>query len=188
MRDGVPHFRDTNTGTTTGRTLASSIYSQLNILHRSRLLSHRCLNNPIHGRKVSTVFQLNSTSPSLPSVLCIMVKWDLDNLQSSDNCCGAATPLDWSNDTLLKGTWNTSNLPDSCCMVIVPNCGENKANATVLGNLTQALHKKGCSEVLKEWFDLRIIVIGAIAGATTVGEAVMVAISTRWIRFIELYW
>ena len=118
----------------------------------------------------------------------VQVKWDLDNLQSSDKCCGATTPLDWSNDTLLQGSWNTSHIPDSCCMVIVPGCGENKANATVLGNLTQAVHKQGCYEVLKEWFDFRIVVIGSIAGATTVGEAVMVAISTRWIKFIELYW
>ena len=116
------------------------------------------------------------------------VKWDLDNLQISDKCCGVTTPLDWSNKTLLQGSWNTSNLPDSCCMVVVPRCGHNKANATVLKNLTQAVYKKGCYEVLKEWFDFRMIWIGGIAGLTSVGEAVMVAISTRWIRFIELYW
>lgn len=73
-------------------------------------------------------------------------------------------------------------------MVVVPNCGVDKANATVLANLTQAIHQQGCYEVLREWFDFRMVVIGAIAGVTTLGEAVMVAISTRWIRFIELYW
>ena len=121
-----------------------------------------------------------STSPQ--------VKWDLDNLQTSDQCCGATTSLDWANSTLLGGSWNTLHLPDSCCKVVVPKCGHNKANATVLKNLTLAVHQQGCCEVLKEWFDYRMIVIGVIAGVTTLGEAVMVAISTRWIRFIELYW
>ena len=70
----------------------------------------------------------------------------------------------------------------------MPECGVNKASATVLEGLSQAVHKQGCYQVLRQWFDFRMKVIGVIAAVTSLGEAVMVAISTRWIRFIELYW
>ncbi|XP_063692858.1 CD63 antigen-like [Bolinopsis microptera] len=118
----------------------------------------------------------------------MQVQWDLDTLQSRDQCCGVTTPLDWANNTLVQGSWNTSHLPDSCCRVVVPECGVNKASVTVLEGLSLAVHKQGCYQVLRQWFDFRMKVIGVIAGVTSLGEAVMVAISARWIRFIELYW
>lgn len=115
-------------------------------------------------------------------------KWDMDALQTGDQCCGVNKPLDWSNSTLLLGTWNTSNLPDSCCTVVVPTCGAGKGNATIISELSSAIHQEGCYKVLKTWFDDRIMVVGIIAGLTSLGEAVMVAVSTKWVRFIELYW
>lgn len=116
----------------------------------------------------------------------VQTKWDFDSLQSADKCCGVNGPLDWNNATLVV-RWNTENVPDSCCFVLVKGCGEGKANSLTLDSTELSVHKKGCNKVLKDWLDDKIIRVGIISAISSFAEGFMVYFSRKWFAHIDLY-
>lgn len=109
----------------------------------------------------------------------------LDMLHTQDKCCGVTSPLDWANSTLAVN-WTKTDVPNTCCLVVSAECGKDKANEDSLANLTLAIHQTGCYFKLEEWFDKRVIVVGVVAGVSTLCEVVMITISQKWVQFIEL--
>ena len=63
----------------------------------------------------------------------------LDYIQQKLECCGVEGPSDWQHNI----TFNNETVPDSCCKVETPDCGQNYRPDDIFlgGCLTNMMHK-----------------------------------------------
>lgn len=78
------------------------------------------------------------------------IKKGIDDLQRDFQCCGANSSADWSNYDPYKGT---TQVPDSCCKKIAPDCGKN---ATLINT-------GGCVEKMESLIKTNIGIVAGVA-------------------------
>ncbi|XP_020568013.1 CD63 antigen-like [Oryzias latipes] len=73
----------------------------------------------------------------------------VNRIQEKLSCCGADTYTDWYR----SGGWAKQDaVPDSCCVVKKPGCGQQK----------EEINKKGCSMAIKLFLLKNIVWVGAV--------------------------
>ncbi|XP_033468002.1 CD63 antigen-like isoform X1 [Epinephelus lanceolatus] len=81
----------------------------------------------------------------------------IDKIQEKFKCCGADGPDDWSNSV---GWENHDAVPDSCCVLKGPGCGQDK----------DKVHTKGCIRAIKLFLLKNLLWVGAVCITLGVGE------------------
>ncbi|XP_049419119.1 CD63 antigen-like isoform X2 [Epinephelus fuscoguttatus] len=81
----------------------------------------------------------------------------IDKIQEKFKCCGADGPDDWSNSV---GWENHDAVPDSCCVLKSPGCGQDK----------DKVRTKGCIRAIKLFLLKNLLWVGAVCITLGVGE------------------
>ncbi|CAN2389087.1 Tetraspanin family [Pristimantis euphronides] len=100
----------------------------------------------------------------------------MDGVQQEFQCCGARNFTDWFN---ISSGISQNSVPNSCCRIVRPKCGENAQERG------EKLYQEGCLLKMTMWISQHFDVIGAVGVGLGLTQILGILFSCLLVKILQ---